>query len=436
VSGLPSGEVWSATAGGLPDRPPLDGDARADVCVVGSGVAGLTCAYLLVGAGRSVVVLDDGPWGGGASAFTTAHLSPVLGHRYCEFEHLHGEEGARLIAASHRAAIDRIEALVIDERLDCDFARLPGFLFQARGAGTELLGRELAAARRAGLDVEWEERAPCMAFDSGPCLRFERQGQLHPLRYLAGLARLVEERGGLLFGRTRVDSIEDGTPVRVRANGQRVEAQSVIVTTSPPRDRHDRSGLHGRLTAYTTCVLGALLPPGALERGLYWHADFHPAHSLRLLSVPEGTLLLVCGEGHRSGPAHDLAGRHRRLEAWTRARFPMLGPLRHEWVGEVLESDDGLAFIGLNPGDEHTYVAAGDSGHGLTQGTIAGMLLAVLLTGEEHPWAALYDPARQPVHAAGSVVAEVLRTCVRSRDWLRGAASSRWRLPRLTPGAA
>ena len=416
--------LWSETVR-LPDRPPLDGDLSADVCIVGSGLAGLTCAYLLGLAGRSVVVLDEGPVGGCPSAFTTAQLTSVLGHRYCEFEHLHGADGARLIAASHMAAIDRVEAIVRDEGLFCDFERLPGFLFQPPGRGTALLGRELAAARRAGLDVEWEERAPCGGFDSGPCLRFDDQAQLHPLRYLAGLLDRVEATGARLAGGTPVEAIDDGDPARVRAGGHVVEAGAVIVTGERALTDHHR--LRRRLTAYTTCVLGALVPDGQLERALYWDTDFHPDHSLRLQCVPGGTLLLVRGEDHRPVSPHDRDGRHARLEAWARERFPALGPVRHAWSGEVLESTDGLAFIGRAPGAGHVYVVAGDTSHVLTQATIAGQLLTELITEGSSPWAALYEPAREPAAA----IVSAGRGRLRSADFGRAALS---RLP--SSGAA
>jgi len=115
--------------GEIPQQSSLTEKTSSDVCVVGAGIAGMTTAYLLAREGKSVVVLDDGPIGGGMTGRTTAHLVNALDDRYFELERLHGEEGARLAAASHTAAIDKVEAIVGDEAIKCEFERLDGYLF-------------------------------------------------------------------------------------------------------------------------------------------------------------------------------------------------------------------------------------------------------------------------------------------------------------------
>src|SRR5258708_15343406 len=191
-AGAKSGSVWMPTAS-VPQQPPLRADAAASVCVIGAGIAGMTTAYLLARAGKSVIVVDDGPIAGGQTQRTTAHLSNAVDARYFEIERLHGAQGARLVADSHTAAIDRIETIVGEQKIDCDFERLDGFLFVPPGQSADILDRELEAARRAGLqDVERVRQAPLDCFDTGPCLRFPRQGQFHPLKYLAGLARALQ----------------------------------------------------------------------------------------------------------------------------------------------------------------------------------------------------------------------------------------------------
>src|SRR5207245_5822966 len=125
--------------------------------------------------------------------------------RYCEMERLHGEHGARLVGESHTAAIERIEQIVREESIDCGFERLNGYLYVRPDEAREVLDRELEAAHRAGLtEVERVPRAPLDSFDTGPCLCFPRQGQFHPLRYLAGLASAIERLGGRIFTGTHV----------------------------------------------------------------------------------------------------------------------------------------------------------------------------------------------------------------------------------------
>jgi glycine/D-amino acid oxidase-like deaminating enzyme len=174
-----TGSFWTATSD-LPACSPLAEDLRVDVCIVGAGVVGMSIAYVLTRAGKSVVVLDDGPLGGGMTSMTTAHLTCVLDERYYDLERIHGEEGARLAAESHMTAINRIETIVAIEKLDCDFERLNGYLFLAPDDDEDVLDRELAAAQRAGIDATLVSRAPRPSLETGRCLLFPNQAQFHP----------------------------------------------------------------------------------------------------------------------------------------------------------------------------------------------------------------------------------------------------------------
>src|SRR5207302_7479288 len=191
--------VWMATTD-VPSEKALGQDTNTDVCIIGAGIAGLTTSYLLTREGKSVVVLDDGAIGGGMTARTTAHLTNALDDRFYELERLFGEAGSRLAAQSHTAAIDRVEAIVREEKIECEFERVEGYLFLATNGPLKVLEDELPAAHRAGLvDIQRLERAPLEFWDTGPCLHFPRQGQFHPLKYLTGLARAIEREGVKIF---------------------------------------------------------------------------------------------------------------------------------------------------------------------------------------------------------------------------------------------
>ena len=406
--------LWTASAG-LPVRPALAASHSVDVCIIGAGIAGLTTAYELVRSGKSVVVLDDGPVAGGMTQMSTGHLTNMLDDRYFELERLHGVAAARLAAESHTAAIDRVEAIVAREGIDCDFTRLDGYLFLAQGDQRDTLEKELAAAHRAGLArVCLEERAPYTSFNSGPCLRFPQVAQFHPTRYLAGLARAIERLGGRIFAETHAQSLEPGTPARVLAGRHAVTADAVVVATNVPIN--DRLAIHTKQAPYMTYVIAARVPRGSVPQVLAWDTG-DPYYYLRLQSFGADDLLIVGGEDHKSGQGGG-EERHARLETWARRRFPMMREVEFCWGGQIMETIDYLAFIGRNPGEENVYVATGDSGMGLTHGTIAGMLITDLVKGHDNRWAALYDPARKPLRAAREFARENLNVARQYADYL------------------
>lgn len=414
-----SRSVWMDTAE-VPLESSLTERISADVCIVGAGIAGMSTAYLLAREGKSVVVVDDGPIGGGMTGRTTAHLVNALDDRYFELERLHGEEGARLAAESHTAAINAVEAIVEQEAIDCEFERLDGYLFVPPRESKQILDDELEAAHKAGLtEIEKVERVPWDSYDTGPALRFPRQAQFHPLKYLAGLAKAIKEKGGRIYTETHAKEIEGGKQARVEtAGGGVVTAAAVVVATNTPVN--DLIAIHTKQAAYQTYVIGARVPRGSVTRGLYWDTP-DPYHYMRIETIGKGAgaydVLIVGGEDHKTGQEDDANKRFGALERWTRHRFPMVEGIEYRWSGEVLEPIDGLAFIGRNPMDaKNVFIATGDSGNGMTHGTIAGILLTDLILERKNPWESIYEPSRITLKALPEFARENLNVAKQYTD--------------------
>ena len=418
--------VWMATAT-MPPEPLLESDARADVCIVGAGIAGLTTAYLLAKEGKRVIVVDDGPTAGGETCRTTAHLVSALDDRFHHLERLHGAEGARLAAQSHAAAIDRIERIVHAENIDCGFVRLDGYLFVPEGDDVAQLDEELLAAHRAGLtDVSRVDRAPITSFNTGPALRFPRQGQFHILKYLHGVADAAKRDGARIYNGTHVNRIEGGKDARVETDRGVISAGAIVVATNSPVN--DLVAIHTKQAAYRTFVIGLRVPRGSVPQILLWDTP-DPYHYVRIQHMEpaagtKGTssldpydVLIVGGEDHKTGQADDAEVRFGRLQAWTRERFPQVQGVEFQWSGQVMEPVDGLALIGRNPLDsDNVYIATGDSGNGMTHGTIAGVLLTDLIMGRDNPWARLYDPTRKTLGALKEFVKENVNVAAQYAD--------------------
>jgi glycine/D-amino acid oxidase-like deaminating enzyme/nitrite reductase/ring-hydroxylating ferredoxin subunit len=419
--------IWMATTKEIESDGQLMEDLSADVVVVGAGIAGITTAYLLAREGKRVVVLDDGPIGGSMTGRTTAHLVNALDDRYYELERLHGEDGARLAAASHSAAIDRIEAIIKEEGIDCEFERLDGYLFAPPDESKEQLEDELKATHRAGLtEIEMVDRAPIKDFDTGKALRFPNQAQFHPLQYLTGLARAIRRDGGRIYTKTHAEKIEGGkASARVETtDGRIITAFSIVVATNTPVN--DRFAIHTKQAPYITYVIGARVPRGSVTKALYWDTP-DPYHYVRIESinaknkdtgeVEEYDVLIVGGQDHKTGQADDANKRFGWLERWARTRFPMIEGIEFQWSGQVMEPVDGLAFIGRNPmDDDNVFIATGDSGNGMTHGTIAGILLTDLIMGRTNEWEKLYDPTRKTLKALPEFASENLNVAAQYAD--------------------
>lgn len=416
-----SGSFWSAGATVLErTAPALQTDSEADVVVVGAGVAGLSVAYMLGHAGFRVMVVDDGPIAAGETDRSTAHLSTALDDGFVALERMHGGANARLAAQSHVEAIRTVEKVVRTDGIDCGLSRLDGWLFAGRGQSPERLQEELEAAQRAGLhDIELCDRIPDLRYDTGIALRFPHQAQVDPLRYVLGLAAGLRSVGGVIHTGCHVVEVEGGSaPIVTLSHGPQIRARAVVVATHTPIN--DRFAIHTKQTATRSYVIAVRVPRGSVPSALYWDTET-PYHYVRLVhDRVDADVLLVGGEDHGVGHDVEPGAAWAALNAWTRERFPVIGS-GAQWSGQIMEPVDGLAYIGKNPFDDNVYVVTGDSGHGMTHGTIAGMLMVELIRGADHPWRALYDPARKPLSALGQYAAHNLDNARGYAGYLKAA---------------
>ena len=402
----------------------LTEDLQTDVLVIGAGIAGLTTAYCLASSGRKVVVVEDGLIGSGESGRTTAHLTHALDDRYFILEKLFGEEKMKLAAESHTAAIDWIEDTIAKEIISCDFRRVDGYLFLHPTDKAESLDKELEASHIAGLNTQLLDSIPGIA-ETGRCIQFPRQAQFHIMKYLNALALAVESKGGRIFTNAHASKIsKEGAQV----NEHFIGALNVVVATNTPVN--DIVSMHTKQVPYRTYVIGATIPKNELQPALWWDSGdqdskwiTHPYHYVRIQPYNEDfDLLIAGGEDHKTGQAdkEDIPeeDRYVNLVHWAKKKFPAMKEVVYRWSGQVMEPLDSLAYIGRNPGDENIFIITGDSGNGMTHGTLGGLIITDLINGKENPWTEIYRPTRIPLKEAGNYIREALNNAAQYADWI------------------
>ncbi len=412
--------LWSSAKSSNPSTR-LAGNVTCDICVVGAGIAGLTSAYLLAKEGKNVIVVDAKPQpASGESEYTTAHLAWYLDDQFTHLASVRGDDVAKAAAASHRAAIDLIGDIARAEKIDCDYRRVEGYLF-AGATGVEILDEEATTMTRLGLPFT-RSKLDLHAGKSVDCLRFPDHGQFHPIKYLTGLARAIQSHGGSIFTETVVEKIRGGEPCTVTTtHGHTVSAQAVIVATNNPFE--GGTTLHAKVAAYITYAFAAEISKASAPVGLFWDTE-DPYHYVRTQPGGDGAdsaYLIVGGEDHKTGQAQDQPERWDRLKAWAMKHFPAMGEVRHHWSGQVFETPDGLGLIGLaHWNGRNVFIITGDSGMGMTHGTLGARLVADLALGLPNELASVYSPSRLMPGALRTQLGESLNMVAQFRDWFTG----------------
>ena len=389
---LETQSYWEATST-ISRFPRLDRDLTVDVAVVGAGITGLTAAYLLKRSGRTVAVIDRRRCGGVDSSLTTAHVTCVTDLELGELVKYFGRDHARAAWDAGLAAIEQIDRIVHDEDIDCEWTWVAGYKHAVPGGTSDerkALQQEAETAADLGFEARYVEAVPLVGV---PGIEFGGQAKFHPRKYLAALAKAIDGDGSFVFEHTESTEVTDA-PLAVCANGHTISCGRVVIATHTPlvgkTNLPSALGLQTKLYLYTSYAIGGRLPKGTVPEALYWDtAD--PYHYLRVDARREFDYAIFGGQDHKTGQADDTAACFRALEETAAALLPGL-KVTHQWSGQVIETNDGLPFIGES--SEHQFIATGYAGNGMTFGTLAGIMACDYVAGKKNPWTDLFAPSR------------------------------------------
>ncbi len=373
----------------------LEKTFTVDVLVVGGGITGLTTAYLLKKAGMSVALVERARIARADTGHTTAHLTAVTDKRLHELVENFGRDHAQATWDAGAAAIDQIEQIARDEGINCEFTRVPGYLHAPVSGGTKderpKFREDAKLANEFGFDAAYLDSVPHM---NTPGVRFADQAKFHPLKYCAALARLIAGGNSFLFEECEVDEF-DTEKKRARFGRHWIHYGLVILATHNPLS--GESGIvssmtfQTKLALYTSYALGARLPKNAVPAASYWDTN-DPYLYLRIDRKKDFDYAILGGEDHKTGQVADTESCYRRLEDSLGKILPD-AELDHRWSGQVIETNDGLPFIGQSEAGQ--FISTGFSGNGMTFGTVAAMMALDWASDRKNPWTDLFAPERK-----------------------------------------
>lgn len=375
----------------LPIFNKLDEDKSFDVAIVGGGITGITAGYLLAKEGVKVAIIEAGRILTGTTGHTTAKLTAQHGIIYDEFINHFGEEKARMYYDANMDALNFVRKMIQVNQIDCDYSDQDDIIYASTDQGVTKVEKEITAYHKLGITSTKINSIPFdIPVQTG--LVMHNQGQFHPLKYLEKLVKLFLEAGGTLYENTAAADIEDGeSPQVLLRNGQKINCQFIIAASHYPFC--DKKGLFfARMYVERAYILG-LKTKKPFPGGMYINAD-SPSRSLRSTPLNGENLVLVAGEGHKTGQGIDTLKHYQALEQFA---DEVLGieEYKYRWSAQDMYTLDKIPFVGpITENQPRVLTATGYRKWGMTNGTAAAILLKDIVLGKENPYRELYSPNR------------------------------------------
>jgi glycine/D-amino acid oxidase-like deaminating enzyme/nitrite reductase/ring-hydroxylating ferredoxin subunit len=384
--------------------PALENDIKVDVAIVGGGITGITCGYLLKKEGLKVAVIEAGKILHGTTGHTTAKVTSQHDLIYYKIKKQVGEELAKQYADANQAAINTIGSLVKEKNIECDFHVSSAYVYTNEDKYVKQIEDEAETASSLGIKAYYQEEAP-LPFPVKAAVRFDEQARFHPLKYLLALANEIPGNGSHIFQQTRaIDIKENKYCLVITEHEKTITAEKVIIASHYPF--YDGNGLYfSRLFPYRSYIIGIRIK-GDFPEGMFISAE-EPVRSLRPQDFDGGQIILVAGENHKTGQGKETTVHYKNLEEFAKQVFDV-EEILYGWSAQDYTTADEIPYAGyLTSKTKKIFMATGFRKWGMTNSTASALIIRDLIIKEESHWREVYNPSRfTPAASAKNIIVE------------------------------
>ena len=380
------------------EYPQVTNEIKTNVVIVGAGMTGILTAYLLSNySDLDIVLVDSDKVFHGASGYTTAKITAQHHIIYNKLIHYFGEEQTKLYASANYKAVDFIEKLIRELNINCNFTRLPSFVYTQKNSFKQLLEKEANALDRIGLDCNLIESLN-LPLETICGIKLDNQAQFHPTLFLSKILEQLESTKVRIFENTTIIDLKEAKKCALlTSTNNYIAAEKVIITSHYPF--YDGLSFYfSRLIPKKSYIVASKLDTNIPE-GMFISAE-NPIRSFRTTDYNNQKMLLVGGDNHFTGHGTDLISHYESLTSFSRDVFQTSDVL-YKWSTEDYGTLDGIPYVGkLNKTSTNVYVATGYNKWGMTNSVVASQLLTDTILEKENPLTDLYSPSRVSILAS------------------------------------
>lgn len=401
----PPQSFWMASSPRT-DYPTLEEDLKVDVAIVGGGITGILCAYLLNKKGVKVAVIEADRILQGTTGHTTAKITSQHGLIYNKIKSQIGEGYARQYADANESAIKMIEEIAKENSIECDFVPESAYVYTLQDDYINKISDEVKAASSLGIKAAYLDEIP-LPFHVKAAVRFDNQARFHPLKFLIPLAKKIISSGVDIFENSAVVDIEDDSNyVLTTKQEKKVFAEKVIIASHYPF--YNKHGLYFTRIYSERSYVVAIKSKESYPGGMYITAE-EPGRSLRSQCSDDGELIFVGGEHHKTGQGEDTSKHYEALIDFANQTF-IVEDIPYRWSTQDCMTLDDIPYVGhFKSNTPNLYIATGYGKWGMTNSMASSMILRDLIVEGTSPWQNVYNPSRDTIIAsAKNLVAQNL----------------------------
>lgn len=392
--------------------PKLEKNEKADVCIIGGGLTGITTAYYLSKTNLRVVVLEKYRICEHTSGNTTAKITSQHDLFYDYLIQSQGKEKAKQYLEANEQAIKNIASIIQEEKIDCDFERQDNYVYTLKQDDVIKIKKEVEAVNSLGFPAKFVTDVE-LPFRTLGAIKFPNQAQFNPCKYINGIVKSMEQNEDVtIFEKTKVVDVKTAENSSlynvITEDGHTVTAKYVVLATHYPII--NVPGYYFlKMYQEMSYVIG-VETNNPLFQGMYINTE-KPTISFRTAKQDGKDLLLIGGMGHKTGERKDISDSYTNLEAIAKQYYPDC-KIVYRWCTEDCISLDKIPYIGefsnLMP---NVYVGTGYKKWGMTTSNVAANIIKDKILGKQNPYEEVFTSTRmEPIknyQEVGNMLKEV-----------------------------